>query len=268
MRQRYGDHNWRLLMREPQTENGLAEALPRRTICGSPAATKIGLVPVQDSPDLLVDPADYKEVIAACHEKKLFPMYHQDATGLFEGSTQDSLGYCWAWSAVNALMAKRAIEGQKPVLLAPVTLGWLVNWKNQGNYLESAIQGLNERGVAPLSFVPNQHSTNYRQYKDGWEDAALDYRSMEWWDCNYTSERAMLQQCLTILSLAIPLYAAWDHLGHAMQIAGMLWDEKARNNTVYVIRNSHGEKDYIEMEGVRATPNEAYGLRAACLPRT
>lgn len=265
MRTRYGDHNWRLLIREPATENGLPEALPRRTICGSPAATKIGLVPVQDSPDLLVDPKDYKEVVAACHEKKIFPMYHQDAAKLFEGSTQNGLGYCWAWSATNALMGKRAIEGQQPVLLAPVTLGWLVNWNNQGNYLESAIQGMNERGVAPSEYVPNQHSTNHRQYKDGWEEAALNYRSLEWWDCNYTSEKFMLQQELTILSLGIPVYAAWNHLGHAMEVVGLLWDEKVRNNIVQVIRNSHGEKDCIEMDGARAVPNEAYGLRAALL---
>lgn len=269
MIKRYNDFNWRQLLREPATENGLPEALPRQTRYGSIEAGRLGLIPVQDYPDILIDPKDYKEVIEHCHEKQIFPMYHQDRSGVMkDGWDQDGLGYCWAFGMTAALMDCRALEGQDPVRLAPTSLGFLVNWQNAGNYLDSAIQGARERGIAPATHVP-ELSIRPREFKTGWEDEALKYRLSEVWDTNAGSgAKAMIQQCLSILALGRAGYIAYDWWGHALEMVGYRWDQKAANNVVPIIRNSHGEDDYIEIEGSRGVPDEFYGIRTASLPDT
>jgi len=267
MTKRYNDFNWRELIREPATENGLPEALPRRTRYGSPEAGRLGLIPVQDYPDMLIDPADYKEVIQHCHDKKIFGMYHQKASKVLDTGgnwNQNGLGYCWAFGMSMALMDCRAIEGQKPVRLAPTSLGWLVGWKNQGNYLESTMDGARTKGIASTAFVP-ELSINPREFKAGWEDDALKYRLLEAWDTNRVSEAAMVQQCLSILATGRAGYVAYNWWGHALECCAMRFDEKARNKVIWILRNSHDEEDVIELEGARGVPDEFFGIRAASI---
>lgn len=67
--------------------------LPRRTVYGHTP----NLIPFGEAyPDKLVAPKDYKEVIAWCHEQKIFPMYHQQATWAPIGFkwNQNGLNYC------------------------------------------------------------------------------------------------------------------------------------------------------------------------------
>jgi len=173
-------------------------------------------------------------------------------------------GNCWTWSGTGDLMNCQAREGKRVAStdrLAPVSMGWLVNWRNKGNYLESFIRGAQERGIAPASFIPDQHSTNYRKYKDGWEAAAMKNRLAKRgvWDCD---PRNMLQHCLSQLKLGVSLYSAWNRLGHAMSVVGLTWDESKYNNVIWDVRNSHREKVPIQMSGRNAEPDEAFGFNS------
>jgi len=233
-------------------------ALPRQTRYGDAP----GLVPFGAAyPDKLVDEADYKEVITHCHEHKIFTLYHQYNSWAPEGFrwNQNGLGYCWAWGVTAAVMDCRAREGRETVLLAPVSLGWLVNWRNRGNYLESAIRGARERGIAPAEYVPDPHSLSHRSYRDGWEEAAMRYRLGETWDCDPSR---MIQHAISVLATGTPLYIAYNWWGHALECCGIRWDERERYNVVWQIRNSHNEDDLIELTGTRGVPDEAYGVRA------
>ncbi|HUT60705.1 MAG TPA: hypothetical protein VNA25_22905 [Phycisphaerae bacterium] len=234
-------------------------AFPRRTVYGRAR----GLVPVGEAiPDKLVQPADYKEVIAECHADQVFPVYHQRESWGPPGTTwdQNGLNYCWSWGLTATLMDLREREGRPTVQLSPVSLGWLVNWRNAGNYLESAIAGAKERGVCSAAYTPDMHSLRPNRFKDGWEEDAINYRLGEVWDCD---PRAMLQHALSVLATGTPLYIAYDWWGHALECVGLRWDEKQVNNVVWIVRNSHGEKDVIELTGNRGLPDEAYGLRAS-----
>jgi len=234
-------------------------ALPRRSVYGEPE----GLVPFGEAyPDTLIQPADYKEVIAECEAERVFPLYHQYASWAPPGAewSQDGLNYCWAWGVAAALMDLRSREGRETVLLSPVSLGWTVGWRNTGNHLESAISGARQRGICSLEFTPEPHSLRPNRYKEGWEDDALNYRIGEVWDCD---PRAMLQHALTVLATGTPLYIAYNWWGHALECVAVRWDERQRDNVVWVIRNSHGEDDVIELTGSRGVPDEAYGLRAS-----
>lgn len=233
-------------------------AMPRQTVYGATP----GLIPYgEEYPDDLVNPDEIKEVIAYCHAEKIFPMYHQQATWAPEGFKwdQNGLGFCWAWSLTAAVMDCRAREGKPTVELAPISLGWLTGWRNQGYYLSAALQGAKDRGIAPASFIPDPHSLRYRQYNDGWKEAASLIRVAEAWDAD---PRNMILNALSILRTGTPGYIAYDWWGHALELVGMIWDESVPNNIIWVIRNSHGEIKLIYLEGSRGVPDELIGIRA------
>jgi len=225
----------------------------------------MGLVPMLDYPDKLVQPEDYKEVIRHCHEHKIFAMYHQEASGVLKpGWSQGRSNLCWAYSLTVATMDARALEGQPPVRLSPWSLAWLVNWRNQGYYCDRAIAGARQRGIASVGFAP-EYELNPRDFKDGWSQDALNYRPTEWWDTRWLSEESMVQQCLTILATGRPLYGGYNALSHAMEPCGLLWDETQRNNVIWIVRNSHDEPEPIEMVGRIGVPDEVYGPCATSL---
>jgi len=258
---RYDDTNYRLLLRGNHTSDGSPQCLPRQTRYGSPEALRCGLVPLTDYPDLLVQPADYKEVITACHEQKIFPHYHEERAGLLKGWNQDGYGFCWAYGITASVMDCRAIEGKKPVLLSPFSLGWLTGWSNQGYYCDRAIAGARDRGIASQEYVP-QYNLRPSTFKSGWEQDALNYRALEWWDTRYSSESAMVQQMITILATGRPCYVAFNWWSHALMVTGVNFNTSVRNNVEVVLRNSHGEQDPIILTGTRAVPDELYGVRA------
>ena len=223
-------------------------------------------VAVSDAPDVLIDPKDYKEVIQRCHDERIFPMYHQQATWAPPGFrwTQNGTNYCWIWSLTGDVMNCQAREGKRKLgddLLAPISVGWSVGWRNVGNYLDAGVAAVIKRGIAPASFIPDPFSRSYRNYKDGWEAAAMQNRLPEdsVWD---TNPRNMLQHAISILCTGSSGYIAYNWWGHALSLVGLRWDESAPNNIVWIIRNSHNEDDFLEMTGSRGVPDELLGIRA------
>lgn len=238
-------------------------ALARRSVYGrSPWAIPVG----EALADKLVDPKDYKEVIQHCHDQQIFPLYHQHATWAPEGQMQwdqNGLGFCWAWGATAGLMDLLAREGKPVPLLSPVSLGWLVNWRNQGNYLESAIKGLKERGVCEMKYTPDPHSLSYRNYEEGWETNWLGYRLGEVFDTDGSSKKTIIQHTVTLLSRGISCPNAFTWWGHALEVVAVWWDESVKNNIRWGIRNSHKESDIIEMTGDNAVSDEVWGYSAS-----
>jgi hypothetical protein len=239
---------------------------PRRTRYGNERSYRIHgveelLRPIESRLTTLVDPADYADVLRWGNDEKVFPRYWQYSTwapndGSFRWN-QDGLGYCWAWGMTASLMDCRALEGKPTKLLSPVSLGWLVNWQNRGNYLESALRGINERGVCEMEYTPDQHRPSPGSFKNGWEENALLYRLGEIWDLDTSSDARTIQHCVTTLASAISIYAAWNWWNHALCLVGMTGPPWA-----WQLRNSHNETDVIELTGSRAVPDEAYGVRA------
>ena len=244
----------------PRTDNGLMEVRQRRDLFASATAIEAGAVPIHDKIDELPDPDDFSEIIEECHNEKLFPMYHQKEVGWREvqGWNQDGLGFCWAYGISAALMDLRAYAKLPMHLLAPESLGWLVNWRNQGYWLLDTIRGAAERGIAEREYVPN-HSLNYRNYKDGWEQNALLHRPTEWWDTNRSlGAIPMAQQCLAGLRMSFSGYVAYNWWGHALSLAGLNHNPNVLHNLEWILNNSHAEDDLIILTGSRAVPDECY----------
>ncbi len=263
----YNDQNYQALISQvAQPEYSEPGFLPRQSIYGQPSATQMGLAPIHDFPDLLVDQADFKEIILECNEKQIFARYHQQASGVFDaGWSQDRYNLCWAYDLAAATMGCRAAEGKPPVRLSPFSLAWLVGWKNRGYYLDEAIAGAIERGIASEEFVP-QYNLNPNTFKEGWEENALLYRPTMWWDTRRSDgDLEMIRQSLSLLKTGRPLSAGYNWWGHATEVCGMEWDETQLHGIVWVIRNSHAEPDVIRLAGEKGIPDEAYCPRETSL---
>lgn len=158
------------------------------------------------------------------------------------------------------MMTTRAMEDKDTVPLAPVSMGYLVNWRNEGNYLESFIDGAREDGICPAPDGNINSWKNSRSYWAEYEDQRKLYRLDAIWDCDPSSDSRMLQHSLSILAYGRPLFIAFNWWGHALHCVGMKWSDSAYLNCIPIIRNSHGEDDYITIEGSKSVFDEAYGF--------
>jgi hypothetical protein len=233
---------------------------------GSGQAERAGLVPVEDYPDDLVDPKDYKEVINWCNEKQIYPRYHLAETGIQNHWNQNGLPYCWAWGCAASVVSARAMQNLPYVRLAPVSLGWLVNWQNSGYYVDATLEGARERGIASAAFVPSEHNNNPNSFKAGWQEDALNYRPDEFWDTRRTSTASTIQQMITVMKTGTGGDMAYDWWSHALYICGLIWDESEENNIVVELLNSHAD-GFIELAGWRAIPDVFIGVRSAHFSR-
>ena len=60
--------------------------------------------------------------------------------------------------------------------------------------------------------------------------------------------------------MGLPLYEAFNYLGHAMAGMGVVWDEAQKYNLRWQVWNSYGD-GLIEMVGSKGVPDEAYAPR-------
>jgi len=249
------DKNWQDV---PQ-ECGL---LPRYLAYGSADMASRRIIPVSDQPSILVPEDEWKERINEANEYRLFPIHHMEAANV-PVKNQARTNFCWSYGIASCTEAHDLIQGQPYEKLAPATLGHLVKWRNQGYWCSEAIAGANKYGHATSKFADDGVYTN-RNFKDGWQADALRHRPLEWWDTvgsRAGSEKEMVQQCVSLLLTPSPLYIAYNWWGHALMMAGLIWDEKEKYNLRWVAVNSHDD-GRIELTGSRGVPDEGYGIRS------
>lgn len=254
------DSNWRTLLKPRHTIDGSPECLPRRSVYGSRVAQNMGLRPLDDYPQMLIDPKDYKDAILEAHRLKVMPMYRVLETWRKVNPrwNQNGLPWCWTWGCTGAFMTTRAGEKKKTVIFAPNSLGWLVNWEARGFFIDETAAGLRERGVASAAFVPDFLSRNPRTFKAGWEEDAFKNRfTSDLYDTDNSSVARMIQHCVTLLCSGISLYIAYDWWGHALECVGVNWNDNGVLD--WVDSNSHNEDQLLLIQGTRGVPSEAIG---------
>jgi len=230
--------------------------IPRETTYASAEASERGLTPIEAGLDSLIPPNEYEDRIAEANAEQIMPMYHQQATWRPPGFKwdQSSLNYCWTWSGTGCLMTTRAVEKKPTVILAPASMGYLVGWSNQGNYLESFIKGAREQGVCPAQ-DGNWNTTN--RSKAYWNEFASQrklYRLKDVWD---TDARNMTQHAVTGLCAGCSGYIAYDWWQHALELVGIVIRD---GKWYWIISNSHASDQgkLIELTGSRAIPSELF----------
>ena len=212
------------------------------------------------APDMLVAESEYKDAIDHAHELQVFPSYAQKASWAPNGFryNQNGLGYCWTWGGTACLMDLQRIHCLDVISLAPVSMGFLVNWRNAGNYLESYIRGAREQGVcAAIDGKINDH----RNSRAVWEGKPRPVKLDRVWDIDTRSgKNKSVQILLSCLVYGCPVYIAYNWWGHALCMSALVWDSSKPYNVIFVIRNSHNENDFILLEGSKGIPDEMYAF--------
>ena len=254
-----------LLMNKRGPFKDQVEPRPYELSFGSNAALQAGFSPLEDAaPNILLPRDEWVDRYKEAHDPDVrsLPEYHIKRTwrpGQFRYN-QNGLGYCWTWSGTGCLMSCRAMEDKDTVLLSPVSMGYLVNWSNRGNYLASFVRGargLDDRmpgmGIAPVPEGTNINSTN---------------RNASFW-ANYNTQRKlylldaiwdldpqdMVRQCVSCLYYGSSIYVAYSWWGHAVELVSIRFNPNT-GQMEWVISNSHNEDDFIIMTGSRAEPDE------------
>jgi len=248
---RITDKNWR----DASQQYGI---LPRHLSYGSPEARACGMTPFADDLDRLIPWDEMKERVNLANERQQMPIHYLEANNA-TAHNQGPTNYCWAYGLAMCIEALRPMEFQAYHRLGPASLGWIVGWKNRGNYLSSAIRGAMERGIAKSIFVPDG-TTSYRDFEPEWEDDGLNHKPLEFTDLDRSSEEFMAQQCASMLVAGCPIYEAFNWWGHALARVGVVWDEKEKHNLRWIDWNSHND-GRMEMTGSRGVPDEGYAVR-------
>ncbi len=244
--------------------------LEGKWVFGNKRCLAAGIKPiatVSEVPNIIAED-DMKEVIELCHAREVFPTYHMKKLPWMERSSQNGLNYCWAWGIGNCFMGTRALQygWENSKEMAPVSLGWTVNWRNAGNYLGDAMEAMTTKGIAPMSYAKDQHGNSPRNFKDGWETAAHANTVKEWIDVDCRGgDMFTLRQLLTVLSTGRPAYIAHNWWSHALLICGLVWDPSKPFNVRIQHWNSHGD-GLIELTGGRGVPDEAYAIVSTSAP--
>ena len=229
------------------------QALPRQELYGSAAAEAMGLEPIESIPDVLIQPDQYDDALKQAHERQTMPIYHMYYTWRPQGTryNQDGIGYCWTWSGTGCVMTTRAMEDKETVILAPVSMGYLVGWADRGNYLASFIQGAREQGICP---AVDGNFNDLRRSKAVWDAVGRrnEFQLDQVWD---TRKSDMVKHCISGLCYGRSGYIAYNWWGHALELVGI----RMVNGVLHWdISNSHNETDVITLTGTRAVPDECY----------
>ena len=145
-------------------------------------------------------------------------------------------------------MAVRAAQGQKFVQLSPESLAEDVNYRNAGNYLDSALEYAAKNGIATRATVP-QHKIKESQWDAAYKEERTHYIPAEWWDLD---GRDVWQSTVTALLLGYGCYVGLDWWSHAV------WYDRMRISDRGAIEihtpNSHGPGEDVWLSQSKATP--------------
>lgn len=245
-----------------RTQPEIIQYYPRQTIYGEPDAVAYGLTPVESIPNIVIVEKDLQAAIEHAHAQRTMPMYLHQQTWAPEGFYwyQNGLGYCWTWGGCATLKTTYAMEGREVPDVAPVSMGYLVGWANRGNFMESIVQGLRERGACTAPNGERNSTNRSASYWEQHEDTRQLFLLDQCWDTDARDQRVMALQCASILCYGRPLAVAYDWWGHLLELIGVLWTPGTWMNLTWVLQNSHGEKKLITLEGKKGTPSEAAGF--------
>ena len=251
-----GDVNY-LINQSPTGANKEVWERPRGYEYGSNRlAREYQIQPIEafSSAPQMLDPSEYKDAVQYATEQQVMPFFY---TYKWRPKgfkyTQNGIGYCWTWSGCGAMMTTWLIEGKDLIYFVPVAMGYLVGWRDRGNYLMDFVKGAREDGLFATTDqrLLNDHTigrAGESKYPLG-GDRQLHLLD-EVWDLNSGN---MVQQCLTALCAGRSIYIAYNWWGHALELVGVRYNG---NTLEWIISNSHNEDDFIILTGNRAIPSE------------
>ena len=236
--------------------------------CGClPRIEPVGGLPFASAPDVTLIPWDEMPDRIADQERNkssLFHIWQDSKIGVLD---QNPLLYCWAFSSTEALMLEREIMGLPFVHLSPSSVACpVVNFSNQGYYIEKALAEMVSTGAASTDFVP-ETTTNRSDFKVGWKESAACNKVLKWHDVGNDAQTQMSM----LLSIK-PLVAAHNWWGHAI-LHLRVRDANPRLKANDINRyqrdflnswgKTYGNNGIGTIQGYRAVADNAYAIAQA-----
>jgi hypothetical protein len=158
---------------------------------------------------------------------------------------QNGLGYCHGYGPVTALEVMRAVGGFPYVDLSAESIaGRVTNWTNNGGDPEEDLSMLAKYGACPASFMDKPNSIRPKQWKAGWEEAALEYKAEEFVSGIQDKMWQFAGTCALRNICTSPWYNWWGHCisgsYRLRNVKGEIW-RKDRNNWGM----SYGDRGYL-----------------------
>jgi hypothetical protein len=161
---------------------------------------------------------------------------------------QNGLGFCWAYSLSQSVMAVRATMDQPFIQLSPESLAECTDYSNSGYYLDRALEYASAHGIATRLTVP-QHKIKKSQWDPRYDDERKNYMPLEWWDLGGKNVWA---ETVTALLQGWGCYVGYDWWSHAVFL-DML---RVKNGRIEVhTPNSHGAGNDAWIGGSKAVPS-------------
>lgn len=213
----------------------------------------------------LVPKADWEQAIRYAHEHQSMPAYHAyQWRPKGQKYNQNGLGYCWTWGGTGSVMSTRAKEDKELIFLAPVSMGYLVGWRNEGNFLGSFLKGARDDGICPAKTQNLQGMNNHTNRASEWPMQGERQR-FRLGDSIELSPDNMQQHCVSAILNGHTIYVAYMWWGHAVELVGYRYQSGELQT---LISNSHNEEDLIVLTGSRAVPYEAHAIISTLLTET
>lgn len=163
---------------------------------------------------------------------------------------QNGTPLCWAFSLGEAIEGVIVSMGQPYRLLAPESILGVCNYRKQGFYLDRALEWVAEHGMARREFVPQMYSSNPREWKQGWEQDALNNVALEWFDLG---GKDVWAETVTALLSGFGCYVGYDWWSHAVFLDQLAVNDKGQ--IVVHSPNSHGPGNDVWLTGNKAVPS-------------
>jgi len=209
----------------------------------------------------LVNEADIPEMIREKQAKKtnLSDIRMKGMFGqMIPSRDQNGYGYCWCHGPTSAVLLCRARDNQPFLDLSAFAIGCIIkNYRNQGGWGGDAVQFIAERGIPTSEFWPQKSTSRSNDNPKTWENAAK-HEVTEWMDLD---PRNMEIQIATCLLNNIPLTAGLDWWSHEVCYADLVGWNPIRVKFWNSWTDSYGTNGMGELQGRKAIPSAALGLR-------
>jgi hypothetical protein len=237
------DGNWQSVVGQLIDRGlGIVGALPRQSQPGC-----LEGVPVYAEHFPLIPESEWLDRIKYMTESRLWIGDRWQSNP--QADYQNGLGFCWAYSLAQAVMAVRRSQAQPFVQLSPESLAEDVGYANRGNYLDSALKYAASHGLASRATVP-QHKIKESQWNEAYRGERKKYIPLEWYDLD--GNNVWAQTVSTLLS-GFGCYVGYDWWGHAV------WLDRLRVGSDGKIQvhtpNSHGPGNDTWISGKKAVPS-------------
>jgi hypothetical protein len=258
---------------ESQAINGLGHGYVERDVAVQPAYGA--------SPSLLktYDVDTWPELLAEQEAKQSSLWHIRNRRGPNGGPIpyldQGRYGYCWAHSAVHALMLQRAVANQPYVPLSAFSVaGPIKNGRNEGAWAALAFDRMMTHGVAPQSLWPQGNASPSLWTPSTAIEAAKNRISEGWWDAGKHPglRNLSIEQVFTLLIDNVPTPVEFNWWTHS--VLGLRFVDTKRTANKRDIHNryaldilnswvNYGDNGVGRITGQRMRPDSAVALTVA-----